>query len=77
MPQINFTNFTGAAIVESFEAIAPNTNTSDNFFLGNGFLLPGKNTSYTFSSGASLVSPIPNRSDTGINVTDIRKGKRV
>lgn len=60
------------AVAESFEALSPGSNIP---VVGNGaFLRPGESTTYTFPSGASLTSPIPNPAGYGVRVGDFALG---
>jgi hypothetical protein len=50
--------FTSFAVIESFEAVATGPNV--NIGLGASLLQPGIASAYTFASGVTLSSPIPN-----------------
>jgi hypothetical protein len=65
-------DFGPGAIVESFEGLSPGPNIPA---VGNGaFLRPGENAAYTFPSGASLTSPVPNPAVSGARVGDFTRG---
>lgn len=57
--QIGDSVFGASTIIESFEGYQGGSNI--DYIIGSGFLVPGVINSFTFSSGVTMTSPIPNQ----------------
>jgi len=66
-----------ASIVESFEGLSPDPNVAQCCQPGSGILKPGITGPFTFPSGVTFTSPIPNPSlaPAGIQVDDFSLGQ--
>jgi len=58
--QIGDSVFGASTIMESFEGLTTGSNIEGSISYGSQYLVPGTNTSFTFASGVTMTSPIPN-----------------